>query len=356
MASRLSIVALLAASVACFAGCGSDVGDTSAGPGGDDGPAVDGTVVSDAAQQEEAGEEASSQDTGTADSMGDSTTPQEDAPSSEDVVSTQEDTGSSPETGATPQDAGPPEDTGVAAEAAPMDAQADSTVSDAQTEDVVDAAGTKDVAADVAAETGGHDAGADSTAPDAGHDAGTSTLVPCTTTGQGNCVKCQGSETGVGANGGICTPTEAMFVQQDIDKGIATTAGNDPAGGCYTCLVEKSCLDDTFGDTGNECGDPVTTGTSAECLATLSCILASKCAAAAVGICYCGTAPTSTTCNATPSAENGPCAAQIAAGNGFPQDDGQDNIENLTTTTGASGLADQIFQCGLSNNCSVCQK
>jgi len=205
-----------------------------------------------------------------------------------------------------------------------------------------------------AGEAGAGDGAAGSS--EAGTEAGTTAaLAPCTTAGQANCVTCQGNATGTGANGGICTATEALFVQKDITAGIATAAGPDPSTGCYSCLLHADCLDDDeFGDTDQECGDPLSTGTSAECLTTVSCLLSSGCAASSPSICYCGTAPTTTTCYSTPSAENGACATQIATGNGFAVDDGADNLTNLTNTTLASGMAVQIFECGKSNHCSQC--
>jgi hypothetical protein len=191
-------------------------------------------------------------------------------------------------------------------------------------------------------------------APDTGT---TAALAPCTTAGQANCVSCEGNATGTGSNGGLCTPTEAAFVQRDITSGIATSAGPAPTTGCYSCLYQAGCIDDTaFGDTNHECGDTLSVGTSAECLSTLSCILGSNCASSAVNACFCGTAALAGACsaaapNATP---NGACDSQIAAGNGFAVDDGTDNIDNLTNSSFASGKADQIFQCALSNTCTMC--
>ncbi len=179
-------------------------------------------------------------------------------------------------------------------------------------------------------------------------------LLPCTT-GTSNCVQCGGNTSG------LCTPTEAAIVQVDISKGVATAPGADPAG-CYTCLDGNDCLDDSHGNSGNECGDALSFGTSTECLATLNCIIGSNCdSAGAISICYCGTAPASTTCASNPSAENGSCAATIAAGlfnsttnMAYATTDGTDILPNLTNNTMASGMADQIFQCG--HKCaSVCQ-
>ncbi|MGO8998831.1 MAG: hypothetical protein ACLQVI_36365 [Polyangiaceae bacterium] len=187
-----------------------------------------------------------------------------------------------------------------------------------------------------------------------------STLVPCTTAGQTGCVACQGS------TGGVCTPTEATLVQLDINKGFATAAGNDPAAGCYTCLLGKHGLDDTTGDTGNECGD--LTGTTAStdpagCIATLSCIVTSGCALASTYLgdagtnnslndCYCGTAPASGTC--TSGGANGPCDSVEATGLGFAETDGLDILKNFTLATLASGQANTIIQYAMSNSCTQC--
>jgi hypothetical protein len=176
-------------------------------------------------------------------------------------------------------------------------------------------------------------------------------ILPCTTAGQAGCVQCQGNASGV------CSPTEASLVAKDVATGKATAAGPDPAGSCYTCLLNGGCLDDTtFGDTGHECGD-LPAALQANCASTLSCILSTKCAAASVSICYCGTAGVATACqgNPAPGPINGACDMQISTGLGFPLTDGTDNTKHLTDTTLAAGMADQIFQCALSNACSACQ-
>ncbi len=127
--------------------------------------------------------------------------------------------------------------------------------------------------------------------------------------------------------------------------------------GCYSCLLNGGCLDDTlFGDHGFECEDPLTTGTSAECQSVIACVLDSSCASSAVSGCYCGTASVSGACqgNPAPGPINGACATPIATGLGFAVSDGTDNTKNLTDTTRAAGRADQIFQCAQSNGCTAC--
>jgi hypothetical protein len=177
-----------------------------------------------------------------------------------------------------------------------------------------------------------------------------SNLAPCTT-GTAGCVQCQGNSSN------LCSPTEAAFVAHDIAKGKATAPGPDPSGSCYACLLGGGCIDDTqFADTGHECGDAITTGTSAQCESVISCILGSSCSSSAVSTCFCGTAGVSTACqgNPAPGPINGACDTQIAAGLGFPVTDGTDNTKNLTDTTRAAGRADQIFQCAQSNACAAC--
>jgi hypothetical protein len=224
----------------------------------------------------------------------------------------------------------------------------------------------EDSQADVAPDSP-EDTGADSPA-DTGQD-GPPGLLPCTVAGQTDCVQCQGNATN------LCSPTEAAFVQHDIDTHVATTAGPDPdnpnfpsMGSCYACLLAGGCIDDTtFSDVGHECEDDsppfsfLAGTTTAECQAVLSCILGSgngisSCASAAVSGCYCGTAAVSTACQGDPAAGpiNGACATEIATGLDFPVSDGTDNTKNLTDITKGAGRATQVFQCAQSNSCAAC--
>jgi hypothetical protein len=208
------------------------------------------------------------------------------------------------------------------------------------------------------------DAGAADAASDGGADGGdagpcTSTPPPpCTAAGQSCCVPCPGSASGV------CTPTEAMIVAHDVAKGQATMGVDN---GCYACLYNGGCLDDvTFGDNGHECEDlpnaafdaGAQAGKSEDslCLQTLSCLLSTSCASAAVSGCYCGTAGVATSCqgNPAPGPINGACAQPIADGLGYPVSDGTDITKHLTDTTKPAGVADQILQCALSNTCTAC--
>ena len=175
-------------------------------------------------------------------------------------------------------------------------------------------------------------------------------VLPCTTAGQANCVKCTGNASG------LCSPTEAAIVDHDIAKNAASPT---VAPSCYACLLGGSCIDDTtFGDSGHECEDPLATfGTAAECEATLACVFSTDCAKTAVATCYCGTAGPTTTCQGNPAVGpiNGACDTTIAAGLGFAVTDGTDNTAKLENVAYASGKADQIFQCAIANSCSSCQ-
>jgi hypothetical protein len=191
-----------------------------------------------------------------------------------------------------------------------------------------------------------------------GHPVKEGGLVPCTSPGQMGCVSCPGNEA---SDAGVCTPTEALLVQHDIDLGIATDAGADPAGSCYECLLEKLALDDTIGDMGNECEDQLTMyGTAAQCLATISCIFGSgngmtgsSCAALLVNTCYCGTI-SAPMCPTAGSGVNGVCAPAIAAGLGFPVSDNKDILQNFNDQSRASGIATTLFQAALTGRCAAC--
>jgi hypothetical protein len=186
-------------------------------------------------------------------------------------------------------------------------------------------------------------------------------LVPCTGPNQACCTPCGGS-----ANG-YCTPTEALLVAHDIANAKVTPDAGEGPGDCYACLWNAGCVDDvTFGDNGHECEDLPNTAFDAGaqagksedslCLQTLSCLLSTSCASAAVSGCYCGTAGVATSCqgNPAPGPINGACAQPIADGLGYPVSDGTDITKHLTDTTKPAGVADQILQCALSNICTSC--
>ena len=253
------------------------------------------------------------------------------------------------------------------------DATADSTVADAEPRDAEEADARPDAAtADSGAEQdAGVDSGtrSDAAAEDASaHDSGGTDaaetghlLAPCTSAGQTDCVNCMPYNTS-----GLCTATEAQFVQLDIDAGLATTAGEDPGSGCYSCLVNAGCLDDNeFGDVGHECGvgpggttsdlpatfvngSGVSVDSTSTCLATIQCILSTACGTTANGgltNCYCGTEGGGPTACSTATSVNGACEAQELAG--FSHTDNSDIVnKDFTNTLEPSGMANEIFSCG----------
>jgi hypothetical protein len=135
----------------------------------------------------------------------------------------------------------------------------------------------------------------------------------------------------------VCTPTElAIFTR-------------DPTGSCLNCLFyDGGCLDDAWGDLGNECEDPLTSGTHAECLATLGCALDS----ATVLSSYCGANQSVTACE---TSALGACAAVDSAG--LPATFSNLNVlEHFTDTTYASGRANRIVECAVANGCTGCTR
>jgi hypothetical protein len=244
------------------------------------------------------------------------------------------------------EDTGTVEDTGVGDTSSAVEdtGAPDSTVEDTGTPDsAVEDAGPQDTGVAVDASGGGG-------------------LLPCTTASQTGCVPCAGNATG------ICTPTEAAFVQQDIDQGNATAAGGDSATGCYPCLFMNGCIDDTvFPDTDHECGDlsgtfgagaQSGTADSALCLDTLACILQTSCTAVAgtseISNCYCGPTHDGTACASAGSAVNGACLTPEVNGLGFDVSDNTDILKNFTDTALPTGMANQILQCAISNACTAC--
>jgi hypothetical protein len=186
-------------------------------------------------------------------------------------------------------------------------------------------------------------------------------------------VQCQGN------TGGICTPTEAVFVGIDIATHAVTTPGPDNAPtSCYNCMWRAFCIDSNVLHSANqECGDfpgAFTAGngfTGQEpdiCLATLQCVLGptgAKCenTPQSIGVvdCYCGTDGTSAPvdalfCGQHPIALNGPCLVPEANGFTFPQTDTYDIMLNYVDTSGLqpSGIANALVTCGQENACTGC--
>jgi hypothetical protein len=170
----------------------------------------------------------------------------------------------------------------------------------------------------------------------------------------------------------VCTPTEAVFVQLDIESG-AVTAANQPdtaAAGCYACLVADECLDSNRVHN-QECGDldaAFTNGSNQmlngpdTCVATLQCMTNmntnQNCVNNTDGLSYCycgpgGEAPGCTTA-AGGAAANGACLSAQVAGFPYAQDDSADIVNNFTALTVPSGLANSILGCASLNGCTAC--
>jgi hypothetical protein len=337
---------------------GNDASDA----GSNDVAAQDVTGEPDTGSSETGGPEASFEDVGAPDTGSQEDTGAPDTGSQEDTGTP--DTGSQEDTGAA--DTGSQEDTG-APDTGVADTGVDATLADGGA-DAEETGTAHDAGADATlGDSGGEDAG-DTGAPDTGvADSGVDAaqgdggLVPCTAAGQTGCVEC------VGNTNTRCTPTEALVVQYDIDKGTAHAPGADPAGSCYDCLVQSGCLDDSTGDVQHECEDSaIMHGTASQCADVITCIFASgnastpegytsgNCSSRSTNVCYCGTAPVLGTCGGSASAANGNCADVIAAGAGFPVSDGTDILDTFAVTTYASGMAEQIFKCAVSSQCTVC--
>jgi hypothetical protein len=362
----------------------SDVGDSSSAGGGADGSEPD--VVGSDGTMGAPGDDASDAQTGEAASDAsavmqagddaDATLGEPDAP-----ANTESDAGSD---GGTPE-AGEPD---AAAEAGAPDAAQEAGEPDAAQE-----AGEPDAAKDAGLDATLIDAGtgADAGAPEGGSqdsggaDTGTghSLPVPCTTAGQTNCVECDQN------TDHLCTPTEAILLTRDIEKGLYS--GNLPAptvsmtgGSCYECLAVNDCVDSTaMGFTGLECGDLVAASAVQPCLDTLNCVLgspqagtagatgtpnpavtsvslAADCTNAGDGVfnCFCGSNDMNTTvCGAAPTvavaqatSPNGACQTQVFAGTGTTSSTANSTIiGDLSNVNLGAGLAFSIPICAGSN-------
>jgi hypothetical protein len=164
-------------------------------------------------------------------------------------------------------------------------------------------------------------------------------------------------------SGTPCTPTELLFIEKDTNPNTGAPLGCGAAFGCYDCLVNAGCLDDTdfATDINHECGDvgpnginqPTLSGDSpsASCLAVVSCVLGGECATQfGAGNCYCGTAQ-GTNCT-VPGDPNGPCLAQEQ--DGLDATDPPTIDSRFTDTSFAAGMANLIFSCAGSNSCTQC--
>jgi hypothetical protein len=195
-------------------------------------------------------------------------------------------------------------------------------------------------------------------------------LKPCTGKSDApSCVKCDGNDKG------LCTPTEAIFVNYDIKKGYLA-GKQETRGSCYECLWNAGCVDDTVNvDKNHECEDltgNVDAGASVNkpmtqaCYDTLRCILDSGCQNAKVqagpsdrnGIanCLCGSKnQTTLAClAATPETLNGACYAAELNGLGATSTTSMKTVlSEFTLRKSGSGMANSIFLCAGSNSGNV---
>lgn len=373
-------VRIIAIATLCrvLVGC-SDVGDSSALPteAGED-AAADGTVSGvDAGETSEgspSGESSmpsldASQD-GVAPPSDDSSTDQgsqTELADAEAGSSAQPDTGSGSggadvgPTGSGDADAGP---TGAGAEEA----------EDAEVADALDATITEnpDTGTDAAEETGITVDSAIEAGTEAGLEAGS--LVPCTTAGQTGCVQCDQTTAG----DGVCTATEAIIVSWDISKGNISGGVPDPTASCYECLVSSQCIDSVHTHLAHRNCEKAAAGTVGSgaqatetniqaCLNTLACVFGvtdmsfTNCAndpspGDGISNCYCGAAfPNVPSCNGAPALSsaggvNGKCAQVIVDGLGDTSSEASATVlDQITTPTLASGLADTVLKCAGSN-------
>jgi hypothetical protein len=346
---------LLVSMAVLLAAC-SDVGDDINVPGsqesGQDATAAGEAGGQDATQPEDGSGESSAQDGFSGDG------PTGDATMDPDAVTGGEDSGEPDSPGAMP-DAGPdaPSTTPDAGPDAP------STTPDAGPDG---STGSPDAGPDAtvgAGDAGPRDSGSNdaNVASDAPPGASACTTPPCASTGP-NSVLCNGN---AASDAGVCTPTEAIFVQHDIDKGLLNDAGQlsignfamSPHESCYECLLAQQCFDDALGDYGQECGDVAASAPTlnnengpAACLDTLHCMLDNRCAGVAPLTCYCGTVADST-CVSTGGA-NGPCVSEETNG----LDTTVPSMINTAFGNAAlpAGMANTLFACAIANGCGNC--
>jgi tetratricopeptide (TPR) repeat protein len=197
---------------------------------------------------------------------------------------------------------------------------------------------SNDAASDVAqADSAAVDSSSSADSSDSSSSSGS--LVPCTTAGQTNCVQCPGS------TDGVCTTTEAIFVNIDItNHAVTSNTPDDNMNGCYQCMLNGSCIDSPSEHQSDlECEDlgtatftdgtmPTQTGAAATlCDDAISCVVGTTgngCALNAEGeaFCYCGSGPGSTIgdCDSTGSAVNGACLSTLTLGYKYTETDTSD--------------------------------
>jgi hypothetical protein len=194
------------------------------------------------------------------------------------------------------------------------------------------AGGSFEAGVDAAAD-GSPDAEAADARPDAEIDAHVVDAAPDAPSDAGSPCALNGSASGA------CTPTEALFAAHSQT--------------CVNALFNNGCLDDNVGDVGNECTD-VPAGTTPSgatrnqaCLTVISCTLAHSSAQPVVDFGYCGTQPTSVSCQTATPGQTGPCLAQEQ--DGEESTDPTTVLSRYTATTFGGGMANRIFNCAITN-------
>jgi hypothetical protein len=194
-------------------------------------------------------------------------------------------------------------------------------------------------------------------------------IVPYTG-GQGqllgvNAVGCPGQP------GDLCTPTEALLVQHDIDVNGSTPQNYaNNANSCYLCMQAAGDLDVAPGAPGQECEDlgpgngingPVTAKQADQlCLAAIADIFQTGCAAIVAPVCFCGTAALTSACK-MPGGPNGlalcsQAAAAYQEGPNCTVPNPAAVVAELGQSGTAVGMADILFNNAgpAAGNCPTC--
>jgi hypothetical protein len=190
------------------------------------------------------------------------------------------------------------------------------------------------------------------------------------------CIPCKGSPNGV------CTPTEKIALDFDINKnGFTSASPTTKAASCYYCMVASACLDSvaklsvpgvtTQGKSGIECEDPnsatnVASTNPANCRDALTCtITSSHCSTPAgaglttdpnssVSDCFCGTHLGAACTQPPPSGgPNGPCVTNEDTDLGST-DPTTDLAKFTDGSQSPGGVGNQILNCALTANCAMC--
>lgn len=89
------------------------------------------------------------------------------------------------------------------------------------------------------------------------------------------------------------------------------------------------------------------------CLDTLQCLIATRCARNGLVSCYCGSL-SAIGCADAGATVTGACAMQIANGLGLVLGDNWDILTAFNDWNLPAGMADQIMQCAIANQCKAC--